>query len=275
MAEWGCEYSHGGLLQNIDTSQLGNFKQVTSSASANTLGSWTDLTTSLSKSCQGLLVSYACSSSNVSCLMDIGVDTSGGTSYQVIVDRVLWASHQLRTVEWFYVPVAVPAGSRVAARHQCSTGSTDLRMCIHPYYAGPWSRPAVGSKVVAMCHDVANSSGEQVDPGGTANTYGSWAPSFTTASNDLCAITFKVGGVNNTAPANTSFCVDFGDGTNANIASLRFASGGTGDNYGPVFPAFWVPVSIPSGTSMKMRAKSGTTDATDRLFKYVVYGLVK
>lgn len=276
MAEWGAEYSHGGLLQNIDPSQVGNFKQVTSSATANTLGSWVDLTTNLARSCQGFLVSYASSSSNLSCLMDVGVDTSGGTSYTVIAEQIAWFGHQLRTTEWFYVPIAVPAGSRVAARHQCSTGSTDLRLCFHPVYAGPWSRPAVGSKVVAFGASTADSGGTQVDGavGGVANTYSGtqWTLSASTGY-DICAVCVKVGGIVNTAPANGSFAFRISS-SQVIHNGFRFASGSTGDNYGPL-PSMWLPMTLPAGSALTVNAMSSVIDATDRLFDLVAYGLVK
>lgn len=271
--EWATERSHGGLTQLIDTSQLGNWKQVVGNASTNTLSSWADLVTSCPYNAQGFLLSYASTTSNVSMLVDIGIDPSGGTTFQVIAQQLLWASHNLRTNDWFHVPVAIPAGSRVSARHQCSTGSVDCRLAVHLINGGDWAIPPC-SKVVPIGADTSISSGVTIDPGANANTYPGSFTSIGTAPNDLCGVLLKIGGINNTQPAGTSFAMEFAISDNIFVEQLRFASGGTGDNYGPLSD-FWMPCSIPSGTTLTARAKSATVEATDRLFKGIFYGLVK
>lgn len=273
--EWGVEYSHGGVLRLIDQAQLGNWQQVTDGGANNTYGSWSTQIASLGFSCQGLLLSWGLTVNNQSSFVDVGVDTSGGTSYQVIADQIFTSGHSTRLNDWFYIPVGVPAGSRIAIRNKTTSAGIDIRGALHPYYAGPWGRPS-GSRVVSIGGNPSTTRGVQVDAGGTSNTYGSWTATGTTAPKDLCAICFKVGGGTNTVPTNTSFEVDLGLGATPDpiIQGFRFASGGTGDNYGPV-PTFWMPCQIPAGTDIRMRAKSGTNDATDRLFDVVFYGLVK
>lgn len=273
--EWGAEYSHGGYCALIDPSQLGNWRQVVGAGTINTLSSWTDLTTSCPYDADGFLFSFANTTSNVSCLIDIGIDPSGGTSFQIIAPQLLWASHQLRTNDWFHVPVTIPAGSRVAVRHQSSTAPTDVRCAIHLITAGSWAKPTV-SKVVAIGANTATSSGVQLDPGGSSQTYPGSFTTIGTAPNDLCALCVKIGGINNTAPTNTSFALEIAVGAGPDIImeQLRFASGSTGDNYGPLSD-FWLPVSVPSGATLAAKAKCASVDATDRLFKAVLYGLVK
>lgn len=273
MAEWSTERSHGGVVQLSDVSQVGNWQQVTSNASANTKGSWTVQSSSTPYAAQALLVSAAPATSNLNYLLDIGV---GGAGSEQIIFADFLISGQSRTSHWLWVPVSVPASSRLAVRCAAGTGSNDLRVACHLIAAGPWSRPHIG-KVVAFGANSGTSGGTQINPGGSANTYGSYVQLTGSTSHDVCAIAVSTGGGTNTSPANTSFqiCVSVGASSSEVeiINGHRFPSSGTADYYGP-HNTNWVPCQIPAGSRVAVKAKSGTTDATDRLFDIVVYGLV-
>jgi hypothetical protein len=86
-------------------------------------GSWAQLISSVTADAYGVLVninSNSASAANRNSVVDIGIDESGGTSYAVAIPDLLGGAVGAYTVVgvWYYFPLFVPAGSRIAARAQ-------------------------------------------------------------------------------------------------------------------------------------------------------------
>lgn len=275
MAEWSTSWSHGGQLQLIDTSQTGDWLAVTASGSTNTKGSYAVASSSTPvASTGGILVSFTGVTANADTLFDIAVGANGAE--QVIAENLLWDA-ALRCTIWMYLPINVPASSRVAARCQSTTASHSCRVGIHLINQGPWAMPMVGSKVVALGAATADSGGTALDAGGTANTFGSWAALSTSTPNDIIAYRVLCGLGTNTVPASCGFGLQLGiGGAGSEVVMsgpIKFPCAGTGDVVGPTNP-FWIPCQIPAGQRLSGRVMSSTTDVTDRIIDVVVYGLV-
>jgi hypothetical protein len=97
---------------------------VTAAASTNTKGSWTQLIASTTKKVVGLVVSISAGGSTVcSYMLDIGTGASG--SEAVLIPNLFtrygsaygWKSHSI------FIPVQIPAATRIAARVQSSSAS--------------------------------------------------------------------------------------------------------------------------------------------------------
>jgi len=92
---------------------------LTASAAGNTKGSYAQLIASTARDYSGLIV-LAYGQSATEYLMDIAIGASG--SEQVIMPNVMLG---IASMAGFYIPLAVPSGTRVAARCQCAAAAAD------------------------------------------------------------------------------------------------------------------------------------------------------
>ncbi|MCE9561874.1 MAG: hypothetical protein K8U57_07455 [Planctomycetes bacterium] len=138
----GVHYGAAGAVANGAFSELAGTAStgtaVDPGTSANTKGAWTQLSASTNYPWRGLLVSFASGSTSgatVSYLADVGIGGAG--SEQVIVDNMQLAknsSNGLGPSWWGWFPCDIPAGTRVAARCQCtgtSSSSRQLAVNVH------------------------------------------------------------------------------------------------------------------------------------------------
>lgn len=99
---------------------------VAADATPHTKGAWVQLVASTSEACNVLAVTFSNQATGTATqgLIDIGVGASG--SEQVVISNSVGGAgstiaNSLHTTYWF--PVSIPAGSRIAARHQNVIGS--------------------------------------------------------------------------------------------------------------------------------------------------------
>lgn len=84
-------------------------------------GAWVDLVASVAENSFGLLICFnanGASATSKNVVADIGIDELGGTSYRVLIADLLCgnaANYSLGGF-WYYFPLFVPAGSRIAVR---------------------------------------------------------------------------------------------------------------------------------------------------------------
>lgn len=140
---------------------------ITSNGSANTKGSWTQLGSDVSQQCCLMMFGITQQGSNqaVSFLIDIGVDQSGGTSFEVVVPNILIV-YADSTQAWFLehayaFPIFLKAGAAVAARCQDSVGGGDVPVFAN-LYAGDLP---TATYFEAIGVDEANTTGVEIDPG--------------------------------------------------------------------------------------------------------------
>jgi len=151
---------------------------ISSSTSANTKGSWTQVLSALASTGYGIYVRLsdaASSSEDRQHLVDIGVDPAGGSSYSVVLPDLNGGNVPAISngcVE-YYFPIVLPAGATVAARtqHQAAAARTirvgvqvDLRPTV------PWAWPA--GAIVERIGTISSSRGVSFTPGNAAD--GSW-----------------------------------------------------------------------------------------------------
>lgn len=114
-------------------------------------------------------------------IVDIGIDTAGGTSYTVHIPNLLGscAADMSRGGIQYLFPLRIPAGSSVAARasvNNATVGTLAVLMMV-------WGRPVIpmkfGSYCFAMGITAASSSGTAVTPGTTNE--GAWTSLGTTS----------------------------------------------------------------------------------------------
>jgi hypothetical protein len=150
---------------------------VTAHASANTKGGYTALIAATTYASYGVMVQLAglqtAASANQRCLVDIAL---GGEGSEVDVIPNLTCGNVADYVAaagkgvFYYFPIYIPAGARVSARCQASTGgdivNVAVRLFQHPSGAGAW----YGHRVTAYGADTTNSRGTSVTPAVNAFT---------------------------------------------------------------------------------------------------------
>lgn len=238
------------------------------SGAANTKGSWVQLVASSAANADGIILITGQSTAD-SYLLDIGVGAAASES--VVVSNV--PVHERASsyiVGTYFIPVSIPAGSRVSARCQAGGSGSLLRLI---GYLVTTTVPISSATTIATYGDVtASSRGTQIDPGGVANTKGSWVEITSSLSADVKFIVPMFANLNG-ARATYNFLVDIGTGGEGGesvvIADLYLGSTADNDELTPqAYPP--LPVTIASGTRVAVRAQCNGTDATDRLIDFIM-----
>lgn len=240
--------------------------------SANTKGSWTQLIASTGESGSWIGVSFGHSPNGSDVLLDIGIGGAG--SEKVILANLCTSEWATTEISDYYFPIRVPSGSRVAARCQ-STFASDTVRCSAVVGAGTAKTPSPLNVVTTYGANTADSGGTSVDPGGSANTKGSYSQITSATTAPVSAILVGFPGQDNHARTLARFLVDIAVGAAAsekivvpNLAVVTETNNTPRPNpYGPI------PCQIASGSRIAARMQSSITDATDRIFDVIVYGI--
>lgn len=243
---------------------------LTASASANTKGAYAELTAASPEAAKAVFISIHDATSGARrFLVDLAIGAAA-SEVVVVADVPFAPGDQFNTnCPGFYLPLAIPAGSRVAARVACSTGSSVCRIAVHLI-------GGVGAAVATTYGaNAGNSSGTTVDPGATPNTKGAYVELSAAISADIDEVVVIVSGLGNTTPAGAAFSLDIATGPASSevvvVPDITFSSNAGFDIFNPL--TFSAPVAIPSGTRLAARAAASTGDATDRLFTATVIGI--
>lgn len=237
-------------------------------------GSWASLITATNADSYGLLVyigSNSASNAARNTAVDIGVDESGGTTYEVKVADLLGGGAAAYTLGglWYYFPVFVPAGSRIAARAQ-STVTTATRVAVVAQQK-PFSPSQIRKGSLVETIGVTGVAGTTIVPGTTSE--GAWTlVGTTTARLWWWQVAMQVATAD-TAWAANAIHVDLavGDGTNFDtiINDLAVLTSTAEAMNNPPLTA-GVEWSVPPGSSIYVRAQnSGTLDQ----YQCAVYGV--
>lgn len=262
--------------QRVDTvgEVLGTTLGTTVTAGAvNTKGGWAQLVAATSYDASGLMVFIGNKSGNLDYLVDIGVGAAA--SEQVIVPNLVAGFLQAWAINVYYIPVPIPAGTRVAARCQCTTGTFSLGVTISLLSQGFMPSSPLG-RVTAYGAATADSGGVSIDPGGVAHTKNTYSQINGVTANPIRALLIGIGNQLNAARTGCYWLVDIAIGAAGSeqiiLPDLWIAVHSTGDN---IIPSALGPffVDIPAGVRLAARAQCSTTDATDRLFDIVIYGI--
>jgi hypothetical protein len=165
-----------------------------------------------------------------------------------------------------YLPISIVKGSRLAARCQGSAGTQTLLIVAHLIAGGPLG-PASYSTCRALGINPATSKLVSCDPGGTANTKGSWTEIVASTEFPIrYAILYLSHRDVATPAASGSHYVDIGIGAAAS-ESIIVADLWRRDNVDILgsLHAYPMPLMVPKGVRIAARAQSSVIDAEDRL----------
>ena len=248
-----------------------NGSTLTAHASANTKGAYVEYVSSSPFACNNLIVTI--SFANVTgrrYLLDVA--TGGAGVETVIIPNLLFegpgagAGQAVQGI--VRLPCAIPAGTRIAARIQCSTGSSIASVSIAIAATGDTPSP---STYLNYGSNTVDSGGATVDPGGSIDTKGAYTEVTASTSAVIQTLTILFGYGGNTGPAAAGWAVDIATGgvgvETVLIPDLRI-SGHT--SLAPSPWSYTFLTYIPAGTRIAVRASCSTADATDRLIDVAI-----
>jgi hypothetical protein len=249
---------------------------VTASASANTKGSWAQISAATPCAADAIIVSLINVTNAVDMLIDLGI---GGAGSETVIVANLTASCGSSGPGTNGVPLLLPIalsdGTRLAARCQSTTGSSTISVIVHLVQNALLTSAGLAS-VQTYGANTADSGGTSIDPGATINTKGAWTEISASTSSNHSALIIGVGNQANTSRSTASYQVDIGIGAGGSetilIPDIHLREDSTQDVTDPtIIPPFFV--TVPAGTRLAARANCSINDATDRLIDLFLYGV--
>lgn len=263
MPEWG--------LQDANRWGWVNTLGYNSHASANTKSTWQEMIATSPFAAAGIRVTLSAWGGVRDHLVDIAVGAAG--SEQVIAANLLASGATAYAQYSYFLPVPIPAGTRIASRHQASTGSSGLTVHIQ-LVASAFQGTALG-RVATWGVNTGDSGATQVDPGGSAGTKGAWSQIVAATAFEVKQAVLAFGNQVNSARTSCTWDVDLGIGGAGSeqilIENILNEMHATSDLFTLTTAEF--PLAIPSGSRLAVRAKCTITDATDRVFDAALYGI--
>lgn len=245
---------------------------VTGNATINVKGAYTELLTSAAYDAQGFFIWMMKSGhTDADVLVDIAVGAAA--SETIIVDNLVGPGSGNSACTQFYIPIPIPAGTRISARCQATAISNISKIGVilcsdHPL---GWS----GGIIATYGADTADSGGVSVDPGAVGNTKGAYSELAASLTYDTKAIILAIGEQNNFVRSTSGQRLDLAVGAAASevivIPDILMQVGAAADQYMP--RSFHFRLNLPAGSRVALRAQASTTDAADRLFDVVLYGV--
>lgn len=258
------------------------FTLLAAPAGANTKAtSWTTMASYTDHDADGFYIGFNSAGTQSSFLVDIAYGPSGGgdSTLTVVLENLCFAGSggggggsNAATSGLAFIPARIPAGSRIAGRVQCSTGSQTVRVPITIAGGGFYSilsqycREGTNTYVGV---NTAASRGTQVDPGGSAGSKGAWAE-LGRLERNVKALVVCVN-QENSAPSSAYFRLDIARGTQREVIlpdyAVATAVGTSNTGEGLTSGMFTHPIfcELQAGDILAARLQSSITDATDRI----------
>lgn len=229
---------------------------VTPSASANVKGSYAELTSATAFSYEAVYVTIECSTV-APVLVDVAI---GAAASEVVLIPDLFFSKALssavRSIARFLIPIAVPAGARVAARAASPNGSGATCRVAILGIGGDGILVGNGSSAWSAVH-ASIAKGVVVDPGGSADTKGSWVELISSTPSLTRSLTVTIGNDNIISNTFDHWLVDIATGAGGSEVLKLSDFFITGENSLDFCRSnITIPCAIPAGTRIAARAQS-------------------
>lgn len=232
---------------------------VATSASLNTKGSYVQLKAATDRRVSGLYVTLQnLSASVVGYLVDIAVGGAG--SEQVVIANVFMITGGGNSYQsTVFIPVSIPAGTRISARAQATAGSQTIYV-MAVGFSETLEAPILPGNVVSYGPDIVNSVSEFVQSG-SANVEGSWKQYSASTSRRIRSLSIVI---NPNSSGDWIGLLDVGVGGSGSevavIEGIPISNEGAADRQNMVNP--WLPVDIPAGTRLSMRMQTNPGSLT-------------
>lgn len=255
--------------------------EVAGGGSANTKGSWIDLGAVTSFAYEALTVSLH-SGGDISpividAMLDLGI--SDGTNRWTIVPDLYCPFRKLIREQGYTLtlPIHVPEGAQLSARVATHAVQESVNVSVIGHASGLGGTPGFSRAVTLFTP--SSSRGVAIDPGGTANTLGSWTQLTSGSAADIGGMFGLLGYNADTArTASAKMLLDIGIGASGfesvvyPRALVCWGATRDGPSNGVRIPPF--ACAVPSNTRVVARAQCSDNVAGDRTVDLALYGLV-
>lgn len=243
--------------------------QIQAAGSANSYGSYTELIASTAADSEWCALKLGVGSTDNTFV--VALATGAAASETDIIEIMFWSNGTVAPKKEIFFPLSISSGSRVSARMKSTTASRTVEV------AGllmTESNYGTFNEASLIGEDATNSAkGTQVDPGGTANTKGSWVELTSSTPHDFDFLIIHIGGDDNNATSQADALVDIGTGAAAsetviipNISAVQTTNEANANN----FTAF---VDVPSGTRIAARAQCSINTVSAREMDVSITGI--
>lgn len=232
----------------------------------NTKSAWVELIASTAFDAGGMILAVIHSSTDRDTLIDVGV---GAASSEIVIASNLCFAGGART-QLFPIPITIPAGTRIAYRFQCPNSAATMNATVMMLADGSY----IG-RIDTYGANTADSGGVSIDPGATANTVGAYSELASSLTYDVKGFLLGIGNQDNTGRTACQWLAQLGIGAASSeqviMNNIFLACVGFHNVWPMLIGPIWMP--LPAGSRVAMAAQCSITDATDRLFDAIFYGL--
>lgn len=272
----GAAYSNGTsigatLAASTGTTLFG------SSSTTFTKGVWAQLIASTATDItQLMIVGQGFTSGGTAFAVDIGVGTSG--SQQPIINNLNFSQTSSYGAVYSF-PVNIPAGTALWGRVSANDINDVFVIGVNAFQ-DMYTSAGSGSAIDTYGFSAATNLGTAVDPGGSANTKGSYTTIIPSVTNDLAGfiLAFDMQGITTgSVGGGLSWLIDIAVGASGSeqviIPNLyQFGLTPAGGVFLIPFNTY-LPIQLPAGTRISARAQCTATTSPDRLFGLSLYGV--
>ena len=206
-------------------------------------------------------------------LVDLATGAAGAETV-VVANLAVLTDPDALAGAYVALDVDIPAGTRLALRCQAVTAATSLAVNL---YLEDRALGGLAAPVTYGTADLANTRATQIDPGGTANTKGSYVEltTSTSARLDALAICCTTDFQGTAIATLTTWFLDVATGAagaeTVVVPNLAWAAGVTADVVRPGIVR--VPVVIPAGTRLAVRCQCSVATAVQRVLRVTLIGM--
>lgn len=274
MPDWNIIDGSNAIDTVGDTAADSGGKSITN-GTGNSKGSWGEVIDSTPIAAAGfiLMISQTNAAVLTDMLVDIGIGGSG--SETVLIENILVSGRALLTMSVLF-EIPIPAGTRVAARGQNPGGTGATTDVVPVLIPATFTSPSGLGRAATYGAVTGDSGGTAIDPGGSANTKGSWGEIAASTTNPIRRLYVIIGNQGNVARTDCTWLVDIGIGGSGSeqvlIPDLLAAASTNNDIVTPAIVGP-IPVDLPAGTRIAARCQCSITDATDRTLDIVLIGV--
>ena len=246
----GCAFQDLGADTTISAGMA-----FTTSASANTKGTWQQLgTTTLAHPCNRMILTGRGVGVGIDHAVDIGVGTTGNE--KILFSNLPYMNNGTASQNMNLVlPCNLPAGTQLNLRHQASTGSNNFN-CNVKFEFGNWNTPFAGGTVDTYGVTVSGSTTATALTASTANNEPASYTQITASTTRAHKALLIILGSRTNATANWAF-IDVAVGAAASekdiITDFFFQNPA---NWAKYMGGMWIPCNIPAGSRLSARMRS-------------------
>ena len=248
-------------------------------SSVNTKGSWVQITAATAFEADGIILHFYGSggfNGDRNAVVDLGIGAAASEAVILENFRQDYVRGSMnKSAGSLFIPLAIPSGSRVAARMSADSTAVGVHIGLTIVKGGSLFPTGFG-KIESLGHNTSNDRGTQISASATANTKGSWAEIVASTAKDYAGFFGVLGNAGDMASANERRLIDIGIGAAASetviVPNWYTNFEGLGDVNQPMhMPIFWTPLA--AGTRIAARFQQDLTSNLN--LDLMLYGIVE